>query len=295
MDRATRMILLFACATEPATDTAADTGPRLCNGSELLCDRSVQEVAFLRTHNSHASEERGYTAFNWNHHFAIPTQLAEGVRALNVDVYDFEGQLQACHGPCELAAQPFVDVLDEIEGHLAGDPGAVLLIDFQDEAAEGAIEAAIDAHAIGQRVHVQDPALPWPTLAELLDAGTGLVTLDGNVYGTGWSYEEPEDLDCVVQGEAFETGLYEVTHVLTNPLASPANAEAINHDPVLSDHIDRCVAEVGFVNQVSIDFYSIGDGLALIDRLNGIERYSRSIRAPKSGTNGGPATNADSL
>ena len=262
------MLILLAC-TGVATDT--DTGPRACNGSEASCDRTVDELAFLRTHNSHASEERDYTALNWNHYFAIPTQLADGVRSLNLDVYDYEGLLQTCHGPCELAAQPFDEVLDEIETFLAAHPHELVLVDFQDEAPEGELEAALAAHTVGARLHHQPPGEAWPTLGELLDAGTSLAPVDGgHVYGTGWSYEDPEDLDCTVQGEAFEHGLYEVTHVLTNPLASPANAEAINHDPVLSDHIDRCVAEVGFVNQVSVDFYSIGDGLALIDRLNGL-------------------------
>ena len=259
------MLILLAC-TGPA-----DTGPRACNGAEALCDRPLDELAFLRTHNSHASEERGYTALNWNHYFAVPTQLADGVRSLNLDVYEFEGLLQTCHGPCELAAQPFDEVLDELETFLAAHPDELVVVDFQDEAPDGAIEDALDAHAVGRRLYHHSGGEPWPTLAELLDAGAQVAPLDGShVYGTGWSYEEPEDLDCTVQGEVLEHGLYEVTHVLTNPLASPANAEAINHEPLLSDHIDTCIADVGFVNLVSVDFYSIGDGLALIDRLNGI-------------------------
>ena len=56
--------------------------------------------------------------------------------------------------------------------------------------------------------------------------------------------------------------------MLTTPLAHPDNAEAINHQPVIGEHVQRCVDEVGFVNLLAVDFYSIGDGLEVIEQLN---------------------------
>ena len=34
-------------------------------------------------------------------------------------------------------------------------------------------------------------------------------------------------------------GFYEVTHVLTNPLAHPDLAESINYQPVIGNHVQR--------------------------------------------------------
>ena len=252
------LFLTLACGTPVAPYTG-------CNGHDHLCDRPVDEVAFLRAHNSHASHERGYHLVAANHTWAIPTQLEDGVRSLNVDVYEWEGELAACHGFCELGSQPFDEILNEIEDFLAANEREVVLIDFQDEVGEGRIDAAIDAHALGARVHLHEPGTAWPNLEEL---GGRLVPTGGHVYGTGWKYDAPEDLDCTVQGQVLDHGLYEVTHVLTNPIASPENAEAINHEPVIGDHVDRCVDEVGFINLLSVDYYSVGDTLAVVDELN---------------------------
>lgn len=269
------MLLALGCDTnEPEPEP--ETG---CNGAELLCGRRVDEVAYLRTHNSHASEERGYEVWSRNQFEAIPTQLSAGVRSLNVDVYVEEGQVLACHGYCSLGSQAFDEVLEEIGDFLRENPRELLLLDLQDET-QG---EARDTLALSDLPFaVQQPGQPWPTLGELVDADTRLYVFSKSasgdedwfhpygsfLYSTGWQYEEPEDLDCAAS--PFEHGLYEVTHVLTNPLSHPDNAEAINHHPVLREHIERCQAEVGFVNQVSVDYYSIGEGLDYIDELNGV-------------------------
>ncbi len=244
----------------------ACTEPLRCNGAVELCDLPLDEVAFLRSHNSHASEERGYHLTARNHTFAIPTQLEDGVRSLNVDVYEWEGELAACHGFCELGTQPLEEILDEIEDFLGENPDETVLIDFQDEAPEGDMIDAVEAHAVYERVHLQPHGEPWQTMRALRGE---LVLLDERlVYGTAWDYDTPEELDCTVQGEEIDGGLYEVTHVLTNPIASPENAEAINHQPVIGDHVGACLEAVGFVNLLSVDYYSVGDALAVVEALN---------------------------
>ena len=43
----------------------------------------------------------------------------------------------------------------------------------------------------------------------------------------------------------------------------------VNHDPFLSERIDECEAALGQkVNFVTVDFYEIGDTLAVTRRLN---------------------------
>lgn len=237
----------------------------------------------MRAHNSHASEARGYNMLAMNHYNAIPTQLTDGVRSLNVDLYLVDGALIACHGVCELGSQPAEEIWDEIFDFLSGDPDALVLVDVQDEAPSGEVNASLAAHPLSGLAWTQPAGEPWPTLGTMLDAGRQLVffndPVDGDpdwvlppgefVYGTGWSYTSVEDLDCTVQGAVLPHGLYEVTHVLTNPTASPAYAEQINQAPVLSEHLDRCQAEVGRPNLVSVDYYSLGDAIDVVSALNG--------------------------
>jgi uncharacterized membrane protein HdeD (DUF308 family) len=64
--------------------TAERTGR--CNGAALLCDRRLDEVAFLATHNSYAGT--GYPGFLFpEQEGTIPSQLAAGVRGLWIDTY----------------------------------------------------------------------------------------------------------------------------------------------------------------------------------------------------------------
>ncbi len=243
-------------------------------------------MAILKTHNSHASEARGYSPLSMNQYEAIPAQLRDGVRSLNVDVYEEGGALVACHGFCALGSQPLEDILTEIFDFLTESPTEPVLVDFQDEAPPGAIAAAVAAHPIAALAYTRAPGDAWPTLGELSDARTPLIVfgvrqdgdpdwflnLPDHTYRTAWEYLTPEELDCAPADPVVAGGLYEIVHVLTNPLASPDNARAINHQPVIGDHLARCAEEVGFVNQISVDYYSIGDGLDAIDEVNGITR-----------------------
>jgi len=271
-------VLLVACGggTDPG-----DTGPRQCNGTIAACELPLDQLSLVRSHNSHASEERGYHPFAMNHYFAIPTQLADGVRSFNVDLYLVDDALIACHGVCELGSQPVVEIWDEFEAFLAANPDELILLDVQDEAPSGVVNASLAAHDLSRRAWAQTAGEPWPPLAELLDSGSQLVffnsPVDGDpswvlpqgdfVYGTGWHYLAPEDLDCAVQGDVLEHGLYEVTHVLTNPIASPAYAAEINTAEVLTEHLERCFAEVGRPNLVSVDYYSVGDVFEVVTAL----------------------------
>ena len=118
--RCTWLLLLVGCGSEEEERTApSNVG---CNGSVENCELRVDEVRFLKTHNSHASLDRGYHEWAANHVEAIPTQLADGVRSLNVDVYEGDEGLITCHGLCELGSQPLVEVFTEIETFLTSNP-----------------------------------------------------------------------------------------------------------------------------------------------------------------------------
>lgn len=89
-------------------DTGRPAVPRGCNGSQELCDRTLDEVTFPATHNSMAAADNPGWIFPM-HEQTIPEQLNDGIRALLIDAYygypgarvytDFE------RGPNKLHAQ----------------------------------------------------------------------------------------------------------------------------------------------------------------------------------------------
>ncbi len=280
-----------ACAAPVDDDDSGDDDEitaeplaRACNGMPALCAQPLDEVTFLRSHNSHASEERGYAAWSRNHTEAMPTQLADGVRAVNMDVYLEDGAMVVCHGYCFLGQQPFAEILLELTTFLDANPDEVVLLSLQNEAPWPDTIAGLQAAGVPERAWVQDLGGPWPTLSTLLDAGTPLLVSAGSVpsdappwllgegallWGDHWAAEVPADLDCELENPAFEGGLYQYNNVLTAPLASPELADLVNHEPDLGDRLLECGAQNGRLpNIVSVDYYSVGDTAAAVRRVN---------------------------
>lgn len=272
-------LLLAAC---PAPE---DEPEQACNGHAALCDRPLDEVTLLRTHNSMSSEERGYHIWSRNHTFAVPTQLADGVRGLNIDVYFEEDELIVYHGFRKLGWQPFDEILTEVSDFLDAHPHEVLTLDFQQGAPIDVTVDALADHTLASWFHTQPVDAPWPTLREMIAADERLVVFSSGTAGSpAWMHDKgrffygdatqaaaPEDLGCAVGEPPSEHALLTLSHVLTDPIASPDLADQVNFDPFMRERLERCVSELGRVpNQVSIDYYSRGDALENVDRLNGL-------------------------
>ena len=275
--------LLVGCPSpSPDDPPPGEDPPRACNGLPALCDRPLDEVAFLRTHNSHASEERGYSTLAWNHFEAMPTQLEDGVRAVNMDVYLYEGVMMVCHGFCELGLQRFDLILAELTDFLDDHPNEVVLLSLQNEAPWSETLASLRTAGIGALAWSHTPGDLWVTLGEMLDADRPLLVSagggpadapdwlhrDGDIlWGDHWGAETPKDLDCELENPRFDGGLYFFNNVLTAPIASPDLAEQVNPD--LGGRLAGCMAEHGRIpNVVSVDFYSLGDTVSAVRALN---------------------------
>ncbi len=275
-------LLLSACPS-------AEEPPRSCNGHPELCDRPMDEVVFLRTHNSMSSEERGYHIWSRNHTFAVPTQLDDGVRAFNIDVYEEEGELIVYHGYRDLGWQPLDDILSEFSDWLAEHPEEVVTLDFQQGAPVDTTADALEAHPLSDFAHTQDLDAPWPTLAEMIDGGGRLVLMTSGVTGSpAWLHdkgllafgdrtqaETTDDLGCEIDEPPSGHALLQLNNVLTDPIASPDLADQANANPFMIERIERCIEEWGRLpSQISVDYYSRGDSLNNVDQLNGVGAFA---------------------
>jgi hypothetical protein len=274
---------LLAAVTAVASGCAGEPAPTGCNGAEALCDRRVDEVSFAMTHNSHASEERHYNGAAMNQFFAVPTQLADGIRGLNFDLYEEEGELWVCHGFCALGRQPLVEILGEVRAFLDEHPREVVLLTFESYLSASQVAGAFDDSDLRRHVHTQAAGEPWPTLGEMIDAGRRLVVFTDreggdpawyhvkrqHIYGNHWAAASKEDLSCDLTSGPLEHGLFKLNHFLTDPIALPALAEQVNHNPYFLDRMRGCADAVGKTPSiVMVDYYDIGDVLAVVDVLN---------------------------
>jgi hypothetical protein len=262
------------------SDTAVETVLR-CNTHAELCDRPLNQVAFAATHNAMSSEEAGWLAPNQR--YAVPTQLNDGVRALNFDVYDVEGVATLCHAYCELGSQLLVDGLAQIGTFLTEHPREVVLLTFENYASASLTVAAFDESGLKDLAYAQTPGEPWPTLGQLIDRDQRLVvfTSDGGGepawYHALWDWwrdnpysaQSEVDFSCDHYRGEPTNDLYALNHFLTAPIAQASLAEEANTAESIGTHLAWCEQATGrFPNMVMVDFYSIGSVLEVVDAIN---------------------------
>jgi len=295
--------LLAACAgnsgrAEPEADADAGTEPdaevelepelpaTACNGSDLLCDRSYADVAYATTHNAMSSAESGWIGPNQT--FAVPRQLEDGIRGLMLDTHWHQDEAYLCHSACDLGQQRLSDGLAEIRAFLEDHPREVITIIFEAYITAAQTEAAFAESGLIELAYTPPGDGSWPTLGEMIEGGRRLVVLtdepgtDGpswyldvwqHAWDTDWSNRVKEDFSCdKLRGDSPDNPLFILNHFLTRPYALPSLAEEVNHNPFFIERAEQCRRESGQIpSLISVDFYEIGDVLAVVDALNSIE------------------------
>ncbi len=263
--------LLAACA------------PPVCNGSADLCERRIDEVAFAGTHNAMSNADEGWIAPNQTH--APLQQLAEGIRVLVFDLHPLDdGTPGLCHGYCSLGSKPLVDGLSELRTFLDANPDEVVVVIFESYLPEREVDASFVASGLSAYAYAGSSD-PWPTLGTLIDVNQRLIvftddastTLPWHRYSYTSLWENPyhaeaaEELatQCGLDRGDRALPLWTLNHFLTAPLASAELAASVNFDPFFEDRVRACMAETGdFPNFVLVDFYDVGDVLAVVSSLN---------------------------
>lgn len=262
---------------EPVSTTA-------CNGWDALCERSYSEVAYATTHNGMSSVEDGWLAAN--HYKGVDKQLAAGIRGLMLDAHPYLGESYLCHGECLAGNQLLSEGLSEIVVFLEAHPREVVTIIFESYITDAAMAEAFAESGLDAFVYAHpSPDAAWPTLGEMIEGGTRVVVLtdasDGSVawyhdvwahaFETHWSHATREDLSCAMNRGGAGNALFILNHFLSDPLPRPQLAEEINHNPFFEERVRECETAFGQIpNFVTVDFYTIGDVVEVVDALNGM-------------------------
>jgi hypothetical protein len=310
-----RPFLLFFAAALCGCHSAPP--PTACNGSDALCSRPYDQVAFAGTHNSFATTEEKYGSPDQTH--TVDRQLADGIRVLHMETFPFDaGAPWVCHALCEIGGRPLADALGTIRAFLDAHPREVVTLLLETTKLQASdVQAAFASSGLLARVHPQALGAPWPTLGELIDRDERVVVLvDGSggegVPSTGpppypwyldrwqfteetpWNNAQPSDLlRCNIDRGTPGAPLLTVDHFLEAPVTNPAMADTVGNDPFFVDRIRTCAGALGHVpNFVLVDYYEVGDLFRVIDVLNGVasappvDRDAFPGNAPDAG--GGP-------
>ena len=278
------LVLWLFCCSGCGRTAPEVVGP--CNGSEELCDRSFDQVAFATTHNSMSNQDDDWVTPNQKHD--IVRQLQDGVRAFMLDLHNWEGQVMLCHFMCVagstlLGMKPLDTALSEIKQFLDDNPGEVLAIIFESYVDAGDVEAVFEAAGFSGRLYSHRRGQQWPTLGRLIASGRRLVvfTDDENpnadwhhpvwdhCWETDYDVQGPAQFSCEPNRGSPDNDLFILNHFITNPQASEDWAAQVNGFDFLHPRAAGCFDETGQMpNFITVDFYSIGDVMAVVDRLN---------------------------
>ncbi len=261
-------------------DFGADL-PGTCNGGAHLCDRRLDEVAYLTTHNAYSTQEEGYIAPNQTH--SMKRQLVDGVRAMMLDIYDNgEFETSLCHSSCAFGERPLEAGLRDIADFLAARPANVITLILESYSSGDQFYAALEAAGLSDRVW-EPSGDTLPTLAELIASNTQLIVFTNRdadafpgyldvwswAWDTDWNNQKLEDFDCARRRGSTENPLFILNHFLTDPVANTFLATKANTDPVLRDRVAQCQRESGKMpNYIAVDFYEIGNTIDVVDELN---------------------------
>ena len=106
-----------------------------------------------------------------------------------LDVYDEGGVPTVYHGFALLGTAPLTDNLTEIKNFLDSDPNEVATIIFESYVDANMMESAFSDVGLLPYLHEQTLGNQWPTLQQMIDAGTQLVVLtdsDDASPSQGW-------------------------------------------------------------------------------------------------------------
>ncbi|KUJ11915.1 PLC-like phosphodiesterase [Mollisia scopiformis] len=148
-----------------------------CNGNTALCGRQYSNVSFIGTHDS---------AFvgvlpTDNQLLSVTDQLNAGIRFLQAQTHLLNGALELCHTSCiEEDSGTLVSYLTTVNTWIAANPNEVLtiLLTNGDNVDVSLFGNAMSTSGLSAYAYTPPSGLSmsdWPTLQELITAGTRLI------------------------------------------------------------------------------------------------------------------------
>ncbi len=261
-----------------------------CNGSLDLCSKQYNEVAYLTTHNAFNSDQDGLLFPNQTYNIA--SQLNDGVRGLMIDVYDLFGTPTAYHSIFALGTIPLSDILNDIKTFLDNNPNEVITIILECYVTANDIEDEITQSGLSNYLYTHNTV--WPTLQNMIDNDNRLVIFSDvddasssqDWYHYVWEYAVEthysvgniNDFTCDFNRGDPLNDLFIFNHFVTDATLGYGlytESNDVNANPFFINRALECQNQTNkFPNFVTVDYYELGDGLAVVDQLNGVTSTS---------------------
>ncbi|KAL2651818.1 hypothetical protein R1flu_019946 [Riccia fluitans] len=294
------------CSTCPVSNVTTpicirDQTTALLNISSL----PFNKVAWLATHNSYsivgAPELTGTRITFYNQEDTVTDQLNNGVRGINLDLYDFKNDIWLCHsfnGECFdfTSFAPALDTVKEIMTFLVNNPSEIVTLFIEDYVSTvNGITNVFRAAGIDKYLFplasMPAPGSDWPTVGTMIANNWRFVVFtsksskqasEGIAYLWNFVNENQYGDDGIIAGKCPSRAESQFlnntgnTLILQNYFHTDASESTVcsEHSQNLMDQLDTCFAASGnrWANFIQVDFYkrSTGGGVfQALDKLNG--------------------------
>jgi MFS family permease len=196
-----------------------------------------------------------------------------------------------CHGFCELGAEQFIPMLQQVRDFLVINPDEVITFVIQDEGViPKDIEKSFNESGLIDFVYRGKVSSPWPTLRNMISNDQRvMVFAENNSTGVPWyhlayeamqetpyKFHRPDEFSCKPNRGTSSASLFLINHwIETAPAPKPSNAEIVNAYDVLLKRAQQCQRERHMLpNLLAVDFYKTGDLFRVVEALNGIKKAS---------------------
>lgn len=306
-------LLASACSSSPATPGPlpdggagdAEAPPPKCNGSVANCALRYDQVTQAATHNAFSYAYGGkvhYTAPNQER--PIPDQLAYGIRALGIRPCPYFGEdpaekdrVYVTHNSDlkgQLGTEPLVDILNQVRVFLEANPGEVITLLAESTVTPAQVAGAFAEAKLAPYLYTHDPVKGWPTLREMIDAGTRLVVFNDSqdadrpqwqeymwdfIVDTDYNITNKDQFSCKFYRGKPENDLYFINQFIYadfgNGIVVPDEGKAAiaNELQFAFGRSVGCWRETGRIpNFVYVDMYQEGDVIGAVECLNRLPR-----------------------
>ena len=275
----------------------------LCNGHAELCGRKYSNITTIGAHDSAFVGKLPQD----NQEVSVTAQLDAGIRFLQAQTHkNIFGELQLCHTSCfEEDAGDLGDYLSTIKSWLDANPNEVLtlLLVNGDNVPVSMFDAAYSSSGLKSHAYIPPTSSTlaldaWPTLQQLITAGTRLVAfLDAGAnvatvpyildefayfFETPFDTLDPTFPECTLDrpaGAKADGRMYIVNHFLDLEFLGidVPDREALNKTNAatgvgsIGAQVDLCIGLYGRAPVgVLVDFFNHGDVFTAQDGLNGL-------------------------
>lgn len=282
--------LLLFLINSCKTDTDLPEIP--CQGKQTdYCNRPYNKVTFAGTHNAFAYAPIFHHLVA-NQRRTLTQQLEDGIRCLNLDVWLLVGDVYCADSAVYLyhsfpgfGCLFFTDALAEVKQFLDLHPQEVVTITIEDTNLNMAqLDACFTAAGLTNYRYHKTPNQTWNTISEMIDADKRLVVFANisnptaipgyfrnwnHIFDNPYSASHRDDFSCTLNRGNLNHDLFLLNHFITVINPRPDSAHVVNTHASLSNHINNCYNTYNRLpNFIYVDFYDVGDLLAVTDSLN---------------------------